>query len=195
MTDGPGSPGLPDPVIALAGVGFRQIGASQPALGDVSLEIRRGEYVGVLGATGAGVSTLLAMVNGVVPQLIRGEASGSITVLGDDPRAVPVRGWARRVGLVFDDPSLATTQATVADEVAFGLENLGVPSGEMDARIATALQAVGLGGLGDRAPATLSGGEQQRLAIACALVTGPSILVLDEPSANLDPAGRRVVFG
>ncbi len=183
------------PAIALAGFGFRHVGAARPALEDITLSIDAGEYVGVLGATGAGVSSLLAALNGVVPQLLRGEPSGSVRVLGRDPCVVPVREWASDVGLVFDDPELAATQVSVADEVAFGLENLGVPSREMDARIASALASVGLSGFEARAPSTLSGGELQRLAIACALVTGPSILVLDEPSANLDPAGRRAVYG
>ncbi len=185
----------PDPVIALAGFGFRHVAASREALDRVTLEVRLGEYVGVLGAPGAGVTTLLTALDGVVPQLVRGETFGAISVLGRDPRVVPVREWARHVGLVFDDPSLGATQATVADEVAFGLENLGVPAAEMDPRITAALNSVGLAGFESRVPSTLSGGELQRLAIACALVTGPSILVLDEPSANLDPAGRRAVFG
>lgn len=182
-----------EPVVALAAFGFRHIGADRPALADITLEIRRGEYVGVLGATGAGVTTLLTALDGVVPQLVRGEAGGSIQVLGRDPRLVPVAEQARDVGLVFDDPDLATTQASVAEEVAFGLENLGVPRSAMDARIAAALTAVGLAGFEARDPSTLSGGELQRLAIACALATGPTLLVLDEPSANLDPAGRRAL--
>ena len=185
----------PEPVIALADCGFRHVAAGRAALEGVTLEVRAGEYIAVLGAAGAGATTLLTAINGVVPQLVRGDTSGSIAVLGRDPRVVPVREWARHVGMVFDDPSLAATQATVADEVAFGLENLGVPPAEMDLRISMALSSVGLSGFESRVPATLSGGELQRLAIACALVTGPSILVLDEPSANLDPAGRRAVFG
>ncbi len=183
------------PVIALAGFGFRHVGADRAALADVTLEVRAGEYLGVLGAIGAGVTTLLTSLDGVVPQLVRGDASGAITVLDADPRAVAVAEQARAVGLVFDDPSLASTQPTVAEEVAFGLENLGVLRGEMDVRIGAALSAVGLAGFESRDPLTLSGGELQRLAIACALVTGPSILVLDEPSANLDPAGRRSIYG
>ena len=182
-------------VISLAGFGFQHAGAARPALRDVALEVDAGEYLGVLGAAGAGVSTLLTALDGVVPQLMRGETAGTVTVLGREPRVVPVREWARHIGLVLDDPELAATQATVADEVAFGLENLGVPSTDMDARIGPALASVGLSGFEDRVPATLSGGELQRLAIACALVTGPSILVLDEPSANLDPSGRRAVYG
>ena len=184
-----------DPVIALRGFGFRHVGAGRAAIEDVMLDISAGEYLGVLGAAGAGATTLLTARDGVVPQLVRGETSGSITVLGRDPRVVPVREWARDIGLVFDDPTLSATQATVADEVAFGLENLGVPPADMDLRIAMALASVGLGGMEARVPTTLSGGEQQRLAIACALAMGPSVLVLDDPSANLDPAGRRAVFG
>lgn len=184
-----------EPIVALVAFGFRHVTAHVPALGDITLEIRAGEYLGVLGATGAGVTTLLTALDGVVPQLVRGETSGSIRVLGRDPRLVPVPQQAREVGLVFDDPELASTQASVADEVAFGLENLGAPRSEMDARIAAALTSVGLAGLEARDPATLSGGELQRLAIACALATGPSLLVLDEPSANLDPAGRRALSG
>jgi energy-coupling factor transport system ATP-binding protein len=189
---------MPDPaapVIALAGFGFRHVGAERPALDDVTLEIRAGEYVGVLGATGAGVSTLLTALDGVVPQLVRGEAWGSITVAGRDPRVTPVHEMAGTVGLVFDDPGLAAGQPTVADEVAFGLENLGVPPGTMGPRIAAALDAVGLAGFEDRLPATLSGGELQRLAIAGAIASGSPVLVLDEPSANLDPVGRRAVYG
>ena len=186
--------GAAGPVITLAGFGFRHVAAARPALEDVTLSIAAGEYVGVLGATGAGVSSLLAALNGVVPQLVRGSARGSVRVLGREPGHVPVREWARDVGLVFDDPELASTQSSVADEVAFGLENLGVAPPEMDARIEAALASVGLLGLEARAPSTLSGGELQRLAIACALATGPSVLVLDEPSANLDPAGRRAVY-
>ena len=101
---------------------------------------------------------------------------------------------ARVVAMVFDDPDAQVSQPTLVDEVAFGLENLGVPWDEMDERIRAALGSVGLGGLGARDPATLSGGEQQRLAIACAIAMRPSVLVMDEPTSNLDPAGRAAVF-
>lgn len=186
-------PGADDPVIALEAYRVRHLAVDRAALEDVSLEVRRGELVAVLGAEGAGATTLLSSLNGIVPQLAPAETSGSIRVLGADPRAVPVREWARHVGLVLDDPGLVATSATVADEVAFGLENLGVPSAEMGALIADALAAVGLGGFGERPPTTLSGGELQRLAIACAIVTGPTVLALDEPSASLDAPGRRAL--
>lgn len=181
--------------VSLRKFSFRHVAADRLALDGVTLEVGRGEFVGVLGATGAGVSTLLTALDGVVPQLVHGEAGGSIRVDGLDPLTVPVREMARRVGLVFDDPELAASQPTVADEVAFGLENLGLARSQMEPRITEALGVVGLAGLADRDPATLSGGELQRLAIASAVAAGPAILVLDEPSANLDPAGRRAVYG
>ena len=105
-----------------------------------------------------------------------------------------VREMARSIAMVFDDPEAQLSQPTVADEVALGLENLAVPSAEMPARIGEALAAVGLAGLEARDPMTLSGGEQQRLAIACAVAMRPSVLVMDEPTANLDPAGSAAVF-
>ena len=189
MTVEPGAP-----VIELAGFAFRHAVADEPALSSVTLSIRRGEYVAVLGAAGAGASTLLRALDGVVPQLVAGVAGGMIRVAGHDPLSTPVRRMASQVGLVLDDPEFASAQATVAEEVAFGLENLAVPRDAMDARIAAALEAVGLAGLDARSPQTLSGGEQQRLAIASVLAMGTDVLVLDEPTTNLDPAGRRAVF-
>lgn len=183
-----------DAVIAIRGLAFRHALAERDALDGVSLEIRAGEYVGVLGPDGAGKTTLLLALDGIVPQLVPGELAGSLRVGGLDPSTQPVREMARVVGLVFDDPELAASQHTVAEEVAFGLENLGVAEAEMGPRIADALRAVGLDGLEERSPLTLSGGELQRLAIAAVLAMRPPILVLDEPSSNLDPAGRRAVF-
>lgn len=186
--------GPDDTLVTIRGLSFRPSTAERQAIDGVSLEIRAGEYVGVLGADGAGKTTLLLALDGIVPQLIPGDMEGSIRVAGLDPAVVPVREMARVVGLVFDDPELAASQPTVAEEVAFGLENLVVPETEMGPRIAAALAAVGLAGLEERSPLTLSGGEQQRLAIAAVLAMRPPILVLDEPSSNLDPAGRRALF-
>ena len=129
-----------------------------------------------------------------MPHLLPGERAGTVAVGGLDPATTTVREMARVVAMVFDDPDAQVSQPTVADEVAFGLENLGVPWDEMDGRIRAALASVGLAGLEARDPATLSGGEQQRLAIACAIAMRPSVLVMDEPTANLDPAGRAAVF-
>jgi energy-coupling factor transporter ATP-binding protein EcfA2 len=160
----------------------------------VSLEIGRGELVGLVGGNGAGKTTLCLSLNGVVPHLLTGDRSGEVLVAGSDPVATTVRDMARRVALVFDDAEAQLSQPTVADEVAMGLENLAVPPGEMAARIDASLAAVGLGSLAGRDPLTLSGGEQQRLSIACAIAVRPSVLVMDEPTANLDPAGATAVL-
>jgi energy-coupling factor transporter ATP-binding protein EcfA2 len=183
-----------DACISVRGLGFTHAHASRPALRDVTLDVARGEYLGVVGLNGAGKTTLALSLNGVVPQMLPGERTGTVTVEGRDPATTPVREMARNVGMVFDDAGLQLSQASVADEVALGLESLGVPWAEMDTRVGDALEAVGLAGLAARSPMTLSGGEQQRLAIACALVLRPGILVMDEPLGNLDPGGRAAVL-
>jgi energy-coupling factor transport system ATP-binding protein len=166
----------------------------RPALEGVDLAVVPGELVGVVGLTGAGKSTLLRAVAGIVPHLIPASVSGGIHVTGLDPLAGPVGALAGRVGLVLDDPDGQISQATVAEEIALGLESLAVPWPEMMRRVDEVLAVVGLTGMGDRSPATLSGGEQQRLAIACAVAMRPSVFLMDEPAASLDPAGATAVF-
>jgi energy-coupling factor transporter ATP-binding protein EcfA2 len=180
--------------VSVHGLGFTHAGAAEPALRAVSFEVRPGELVGIVGPNGAGKTTLCLSLNGVLPRLLPGERTGEVRVGGVDPASTTVREMARTIAMVFDDPEAQLSQPTVADEVALGLENLAVPSCEMPARIGEALAAVGLAGLEARDPMTLSGGEQQRLAIACAVATRPSVLVMDEPTANLDPAGAAAVF-
>lgn len=180
--------------VTFAGFGFTYDGAPGPALDGIDLEIHRGEYVGIVGLNGAGKSTLGLALNGVVPSFLPGEVVGTLRVDGRDPTATPVREMARTVGVVFDDPEAQVSQSTVAEEVAFGLENLGIAPDEMDDRIAEALAAVGLDGLDERSPWSLSGGQQQRLAIASVLAMRPRILFLDEPTSNLDPAATADVL-
>lgn len=182
------------PIISLADLRITYAGAEQPALGGIDLDIVPGESVGVMGLTGAGKTTLALCLNGVVPQLLPATVTGRAVVAGHDPTTTPVREMARTVGMIFDNPEYQLSQATVAEEVAFGLESLGVAPEAMPERIATALAAVGLDGLEDRSPYALSGGQQQRLAIAAVLVMDPSILVMDEPTSNLDPTGTADVF-
>lgn len=183
-----------EPIIAISGLRFTYAGSDRPALDGIDLQIMRGEFVGVMGPNGAGKTTLGLSLNGIVPHMIIGQQGGEVRVGGLDPTTVPVREMARTVGMVFDNPEFQMSQVTAADEVALGLENLGVPSTEMPSRIADALRIVGLEGVEDRSPMTLSGGEQQRLAIASVLAMRPSVLFMDEPTSSLDPRGKAEVL-
>ena len=169
-------------------------GAPVTGLDGVNLTIRAGESVGVVGPTGAGKSTLLMALTGVIPELADGEMTGSVTVDGCDTARTGVADLSTRVGYVQQDPESQLFCASVADEIAFPLEQRGMDPSLMDRRIDAMLRLVGLEGLADRAPTSLSGGQMQRVAIAAALAGDPDILILDEPTAALDPDGRREVF-
>jgi len=148
----------------------------------------------LLGPTGCGKSTLALCLNGLIPQLVGGEMQGHVSIRGRDTRQTPVGELARQVGLVFQDPEAQFCMLTVEDEVAFGLENLGIPAENMDARIAAALALVGLSEQRHTRLDRLSGGMKQRLALAAVLALGARILVLDEPTSNLDPQGTADLF-
>jgi energy-coupling factor transport system ATP-binding protein len=169
-------------------VSFSYPASARPALSGVSLDLRRGEYVGVVGPNGGGKSTLVRLLNG----LLRPE-SGRVLVSGHDPATEPFEA-RKHLGILFQNPENGLVAPFVEDDVAFGLENLGVPREEMRERVARAVKAVGLDGYERREPHTLSGGEKQRVALAGLLVVEPEILVLDEPTSMLDAAGRREVL-
>jgi len=181
-------------VIEVRNLTFRYPFTREPALKNINLVIRRGEFVGILGPCGAGKTTLCLTFNGIIPNMIQGFMEGEVRVMGVDTRTVPTRELAKYVGMVFDNPEYQLSQMTVEEEVALGLGNLGVPREEMVKRVKEALRIVGLEGLEKRSPFELSGGQQQRLAIAAALVMKPAILVLDEPTSNLDPQGKQEVY-
>jgi energy-coupling factor transporter ATP-binding protein EcfA2 len=165
-----------------------------PVLQGVNFDVRRGEFVALLGRVGAGKSTLCMALNGLVPQATGGTIGGDVTVAGLDTRRHRVSVLARTIGMVFQDPESQLVQMQVEDEIAFGLENIGLAAAEIDERIGWALDAVGLTGLRLRPPHSLSGGEKQRVAPAAVLAMQPRVLVLDEPTASLDPAGKAAVF-
>ena len=160
----------------------------------VSLTVERGEFLALMGPTGVGKSTLLMTLNGIVPQSTGGVVRGRVTVLGADTRATPVAELARRVGIVYQDAESQLFSTTVEDEVAFGPENLGVDPHEIAERVAWALDVVDMSTHRNRAPSQLSGGQKQRVAIAATLAMLPEVLVLDEPTAALDPVGQREVL-
>jgi energy-coupling factor transport system ATP-binding protein len=168
-------------------------GAATPALIDASLTIEGGLSL-VAGPSGGGKSTLLRVLNGLVPHFHGGRVSGRACVAGLDVIATPTRRLARHVGFVFQDPELQTVYATVDREVAFGLENAAVPAREIPGRVGEALHAAGAEHLAGRSVRTLSGGERQRVALASALASRPQLVVLDEPTSQLDPEGTALVL-
>jgi energy-coupling factor transport system ATP-binding protein len=180
--------------IEARGFGWTYRGASAPALHGLDLVLDRGEMLLVLGPSGSGKSTLALALCGLVPHAIPGVLAGSLAVDGLDVATTPAPVLGDRVGLVFQDPAAGIVLGRVADEVAFGLENRGWSLERMRARVPEALALAGLEGFGERGTAALSGGEQQRLAIAGALAAEPATVVLDEPTANLDPPGMASVF-
>lgn len=167
--------------------------AAEPALRDACLTIDAGVTV-VAGPSGGGKSTLLRVLNGLVPHFHGGRIAGFAVVAGESVIEVPTRNLARHVGFVFQDPELQTVYGIVDREVAFGLENLGVPSHEMAVRVHEALTAAGIAHLARRAVKTLSGGERQRVALASALAMRPDLIVLDEPTSQLDPDGAAMLL-
>jgi energy-coupling factor transporter ATP-binding protein EcfA2 len=185
-----------DTMIRVESLTYSYPTGDSPALRDVSLDVSEGQFVALVGANGAGKSTLCYALTGFVPHFFKGDYSGSVTVAGHDIARSTLGELAGEVGLVFSNPFNQITGAcyTVRDEVAFGLENLGVPREEMIVRVEEAITMAGLDGLGDRSPFALSGGQQQRLAIASIIVMRPRVLVLDEPTSQLDPVGSREVF-
>lgn len=183
------------PAIHIAGLSFRYPsptlgGSPVDALCGVDLEIEAGQFVALMGPVGAGKSTLCLTLNGAIPHLVAGEFVGRVSVCGLNTNSTAVGELVTRVGLVLENAEAQLFNATVADEVAFGLEALALAPAEIERRIDAALTLVGLEGLRQRSPRTLSGGEQKRLALASVLAMRPQVLVLDEPTASLDARGR-----
>ena len=181
-------------VIKVENLTVQYLGEENNALDGVSLEIEKGEFVALLGAHGAGKTTLCHSLNGLVPNMISADMYGAIEVLGEIPPKIPVRQLATKVGSIFDNPEFQMSQLTVFEEVALGLQNLGVEKSTIEKNISESLKLVGLEGFEDRSPFEISGGQQQRLAMASALAMKPEILILDEPTSNLDPIGKEEVF-
>src|SRR5208283_1103135 len=180
--------------VSVQGVTFTYHGAERPALVGVSFVQSAGETIGVMGASGAGKSTLAKCLNRIVPEFEDGEFRGTIRIAGEPLEHLRVCEVAPKVGMVFQDFESQLFSTNVAHEVAFAMEQVGMDRAEMDRRIIPALEAVGLRGFEHRDPMSLSGGEKQRLAIASVLALRPSVIVLDEPTTDLDPEGRAEVF-
>ncbi len=183
--------------LVLEGVSYRYEEAPAGSLSGVSLTVGLGELVGVVGPTNAGKSTLCLVAMGLAPHFFGGQLSGRVEVLGRDSRAISVPARSAEVGLLFQNPftQVSGARERVDQEVAFGPECHGIPWPEIDERVAEALALVGLEGLAGRHPLDLSGGQLQRLALAGLLAMRPRLLLLDEPTSQLDPAGTEAILG
>jgi energy-coupling factor transport system ATP-binding protein len=174
-------------MIQLRRLSYTYPGAATPVLRDLELEIEAGALALVVGASGAGKSTLLRCLNGLVPHFYGGVISGSVRVAGEDPIARGPRQMSRLVGMVFQDPETQFVVDTVEAELVFAMENHGYPQDVMGQRVEWVLGQLEIGHLRKRRISTLSGGEKQRVALASVLTLQPQVLVLDEPTSQLDP--------
>ncbi len=180
--------------LSIQNLTYRYRGQEKPALDRVSLDVARGGSLVIMGPTEAGKSTLTATMNGLVPHFFKGRMEGAAAVLGRNIRETSVAELSERVGIVFQDFEAQLFSTNVELEVAFGPENLGLPREEIGRRIDENLRLVGLAGFRRRSPATLSGGQKQKLAIASVLALKPELLVMDEPTTDLDPESKREIF-
>jgi energy-coupling factor transporter ATP-binding protein EcfA2 len=180
----------------LADFGFTYTGSDSPALQEINLGISKGELVGVIGPSGAGKSSLGYALSGFIPHFFTGDPTGAQRLFGEDMTGLALSDIAGRVGMVVQNPfnQISGARYSVREEVAFGLENMGIAKEVMEARVEEVMDRFKLDDLQDRSPYELSGGQQQRLALASILAMEPDLLILDEPTSQLDPAGAEEVF-
>jgi len=184
------------PIVSLQNVTYQYPFTEQPALEQIDLSMEEGEFVAVIGPNGAGKSTLCYTLSGFIPHFYKGTLTGRVEVAGMDSAQSTLNQMVRQVGLAFQNPynQISGAKYTVFEEIAFGLENLGVPREEMKDRVQRMMDLTGIAHLAERSPYSLSGGQQQRVALTSILVMEPRVLVLDEPTSQMDPIGTREVF-
>lgn len=187
---------MSEPAVVFEDVGYAYEEASNEAVSDLNLRIDAGEWVGITGPTNAGKSTLCLLAMGLAPHFFGGKMRGKVTVLGTDSRAIKVIERSSDVGLLFQNPftQISGARERVDEEVAFGPECHGVHRAEIEERVEEAMRLVGISALAARHPLDLSGGQLQRLALASLLSMRPKVLLLDEPTSQLDPAGTAAIF-
>ncbi|MCL2044062.1 MAG: ATP-binding cassette domain-containing protein [Treponema sp.] len=181
-------------IITLDNVSFAYARANRWALQNNSVEIGEGDFIAVMGANGAGKTTFCRLLNGLIPHSLAGKLLGTVTVDGLQTASVSAARLAGKTGMAFDDPEVQLFTAKVSDEVSFALENLLMPPEEIKKKVQWALDAAGLAAYAGYAPSALSGGQKQRLAIAAAVAMADKVLVLDEPTSQLDPRGAGEVL-
>ena len=173
---------------------FKYNGAKKNALEKISLEIEKGGFVGIIGESGAGKTTLCNCINGLIPHHYSGDFYGSVKVDGNDTFDIDAGKLALKVGSVFQDIESQITGYFVEDEILFGLENFGIPADQIESRISSSLETLGISELRHKEISSLSGGQKQKVVIAAILALEPDILVLDEPTGELDPASSVQIF-
>jgi energy-coupling factor transporter ATPase len=181
-------------VIEIKGLTYSYPGASKPSLKDVNLTVEKGEFAILTGPSGCGKTTLCRCFNGLIPHFYAGELKGDLKIADLNVHERSTGEMAKHVGLVFQNPENQLFALSVEKDVAFGLENLGMPREHMRERVDWALKMTGIEDLRERAPHELSGGQQQRVAIASVLAMQPEIIVFDEPTSFLDPLGAQRIF-
>ncbi len=181
-------------MIEIRNFSFTYRESADPVVQDINLRIPDGAFVGITGAAGSGKSTLTYAMNGIIPHCYPGDFYGSVVVEGLDTCEASLTDISQVVGSVCQDIDSQIVTSIVEDEMLYGLENFGVPHAEIDARVDEALTDMGIADLRDRVIASLSGGQKQKVAIASILALKPKVLMLDEPTAELDPASSLQVF-
>jgi len=181
-------------IVSFEEYSFKYSGTTFYALRNINLDIYRGDFILLTGPSGCGKSTLLRSINGLIPHFYEGEYTGRVIVMGHEVSKSSTYELSRYVGMVFQDPENQLFSSTVEREIAFGLENLGLSKEEMRRRVDNVLQILKIENLRHKSPYELSGGQQQKVAIASIMVMEPEILILDEPTANLDPLSALELF-
>ncbi len=185
---------MKEPIVVAEDLTFYYSGSKEPALQDVNLTFHRGEISLLVGATGAGKSTLYMCLNGLIPHLVPGRVGGRVLIDGSPTSEQSISELAQKVGFVFQSPDVQLFSHTVREELAFGPENLGLTVPEILRRIQLAATTIGISDLLEREPAYLSGGQQQSVAIGAIWAMLPEILIMDEPTSNLDPQSSQRVL-
>lgn len=181
-------------MIQIKDLSFTYKESSEPTVRNINLTIPDGQFVGITGAAGSGKSTLTYAFNGIIPHCYPGDFYGAVLIDGHDTVDTSLTDISRLVGSVCQDIDSQMVSSVVEDELLYGLENFGIPKEEVEPRLEEALQAMGIESLRDRNIASLSGGQKQKVAVASILALRPRVLVLDEPTAELDPASSQAVF-
>jgi energy-coupling factor transport system ATP-binding protein len=181
-------------MVSIRNLSFLYKGAERNALSGINLEIPEGDFLGIIGSSGAGKSTLTYAINGVAPPHFPGDFYGEVLVNGLDTLEAGAETLARQAGSVFQDIDGQMVASVVEDEILFGLENFGIPHEEIEGRVAEALSAAGIADLRHREIRSLSGGQKQKVGIAAITALKPRIIILDEPTGELDPYSSRKIF-